>query len=61
MAEAAEELTGPTDVRVGVIGVGQMGADHVERITRRIKGARVTVVNDYVPVAAGAALSLIHI
>lgn len=59
MAEAAEELTGPTDVRVGVIGVGQMGADHVERITRRIKGARVTVVNDYSAetaqkVAAGA-------
>ncbi|MFC0672528.1 Gfo/Idh/MocA family protein [Brachybacterium hainanense] len=37
----------PADVRVGVIGVGQMGADHVERIARRIKGARVSVVTDY--------------
>ena len=37
----------PQDVRVGVIGVGRMGADHVERISRRIKGARVSVVSDY--------------
>ena len=49
----------PPDVRVGVIGVGQMGADHVARITERIKGARVSVVDDYVretaeKVAAGA-------
>ncbi len=38
----------PADVRVGVIGVGKMGADHVERLTRRIKGARVSVITDYV-------------
>ena len=37
----------PQDVRIGVIGVGRMGADHVERISRRIKGARVAVVSDY--------------
>ena len=37
----------PQDIRVGVIGVGRMGADHVERISRRIKGARVSVVSDY--------------
>ncbi|PWH06585.1 inositol 2-dehydrogenase [Brachybacterium endophyticum] len=37
----------PADVRVGVIGVGQMGADHVVRIRDRIKGARVSVVTDY--------------
>ena len=37
----------PQDVRIGVIGVGRMGADHVERISRRIKGARVSVVSDY--------------
>ena len=37
----------PQDIRVGVIGVGRMGADHVERITRRIKGARVSVLSDY--------------
>ena len=36
-----------SDIRVGVIGVGQMGADHVARIARRIKGARVAVVTDY--------------
>ena len=37
----------PQDVRVGVIGVGQMGADHVARITERIKSARVSVLTDY--------------
>lgn len=36
------------ELRVAVLGVGVMGADHVERITRRISGARVAVVNDYV-------------
>lgn len=36
-----------TDVRVGVIGVGVMGHDHVTRITERIKGARVTAVYDF--------------
>lgn len=37
----------PQDIRVGVIGVGKMGADHVERISRRTKGARVSVISDY--------------
>jgi len=32
-----------------VLGVGMMGADHVARITSRISGAQVTVVNDYLP------------
>src|SRR6185437_1948180 len=32
-----------------VLGVGMMGADHVARITSRISGARVVVVNDYLP------------
>ncbi|MDY6995497.1 MAG: Gfo/Idh/MocA family oxidoreductase [Actinomycetota bacterium] len=36
------------DLRVAVLGVGVMGADHVARITSRISGARVAVVNDYV-------------
>ena len=44
---AAPQSAPPQDVRVGVIGVGRMGADHVERITRRIKGARVSVLSDY--------------
>lgn len=36
-----------SDVRIAVLGVGMMGADHVARITNTIAGARVTVVNDY--------------
>src|SRR6478752_909223 len=35
------------DLRIAVLGVGMMGADHVARITDRIKGATVAVVNDY--------------
>ncbi len=37
-----------SDLRIAVLGVGVMGADHVARITSRISGARVSVVNDYV-------------
>ncbi|WNG85889.1 Gfo/Idh/MocA family oxidoreductase [Mycobacterium sp. ITM-2016-00317] len=37
-----------SELRVAVLGVGVMGADHVARITSRIAGARVSVVNDYV-------------
>ena len=37
-----------SDLRIAVLGVGMMGADHVARIGSRIAGARVTVVNDYV-------------
>ena len=36
-----------SDFRIAVLGVGVMGADHVARITTRISGAGVTVVNDY--------------
>lgn len=38
-----------SDLRIAVLGVGVMGADHVARITSRISGARVAVVNDYLP------------
>jgi len=38
-----------SDLRIAVLGVGMMGADHVARITSRISGAAVTVVNDYLP------------
>lgn len=38
-----------TDLRIAVLGVGIMGADHVARITNRISNARVVVVNDYLP------------
>ncbi|MFB1296921.1 Gfo/Idh/MocA family protein [Mycobacterium sp. pW049] len=37
-----------SDLRIAVLGVGVMGADHVARIASRISGARVAVVNDYV-------------
>ncbi|MFC7447645.1 Gfo/Idh/MocA family protein [Rhodococcus daqingensis] len=37
------------DLRVAVLGVGVMGADHVDRINRRISGARVTVISDASP------------
>jgi myo-inositol 2-dehydrogenase / D-chiro-inositol 1-dehydrogenase len=36
-----------SDLRVAVLGVGIMGADHVARLSTRISGAKVTVVNDY--------------
>jgi myo-inositol 2-dehydrogenase/D-chiro-inositol 1-dehydrogenase len=36
-------------LRIAVLGVGVMGADHVARIASRISGAAVTVVNDYLP------------
>jgi myo-inositol 2-dehydrogenase / D-chiro-inositol 1-dehydrogenase len=38
-----------SELRIAVLGVGVMGADHVARITGRISGARVSVVNDYLP------------
>jgi myo-inositol 2-dehydrogenase/D-chiro-inositol 1-dehydrogenase len=38
-----------SDLRIAVLGVGVMGADHVARIASRISGAAVTVVNDYLP------------
>jgi myo-inositol 2-dehydrogenase / D-chiro-inositol 1-dehydrogenase len=38
-----------SDLRIAVLGVGMMGADHVARITSRIGGAQVVVVNDYLP------------
>jgi myo-inositol 2-dehydrogenase/D-chiro-inositol 1-dehydrogenase len=44
----------PQDVRVGIIGVGRMGADHVARITGRIKGARVAALTDFSPQTARA-------
>ncbi|WP_299036394.1 Gfo/Idh/MocA family protein [uncultured Pseudokineococcus sp.] len=40
------------DLRVAVIGVGLMGADHVARLHQRTSGARVVVVNDFVAAKA---------
>ena len=43
-----------SDLRVAVLGVGVMGADHVARLSTTISGARVSVVNDYVSEKADA-------
>ena len=40
------------DLRVAVLGVGMMGADHVSRIYSRISGARVVAVSDAFAVKA---------
>ena len=46
----------PGDLRVAVLGVGMMGADHVARLHYRISGARVVAVSDpNVPKAAQVA------
>ena len=36
----------PQDFRIGVVGAGMMGADHVRRITSTISGARVSAIVD---------------
>src|SRR4029450_11385951 len=35
------------DLRIAVLGVGMMGGFHVDALSRRVRGARVTVVNDF--------------
>ena len=35
------------ELRIAVLGVGMMGAFHVDALSKRIRGARVTVVNDF--------------
>lgn len=37
-----------SDLRIAVLGLGMMGAFHVDLLTSAIKGATVTVVNDFV-------------
>lgn len=34
-------------IRIGVIGTGNMGADHIRNLQRFVAGAAVTVVADY--------------
>lgn len=47
-----------TDLRVAVVGAGQMGADHVTRITQRISGAVVSAIVE--PDAGRAASATEH-
>lgn len=47
-----------TDLRVGVVGTGLMGADHILRIKERIAGAQVTAVID--PDIAKAEAAAVH-
>ncbi|HEY9469287.1 MAG TPA: Gfo/Idh/MocA family oxidoreductase [Propionibacteriaceae bacterium] len=35
------------ELRIAVLGVGMMGAFHVDALSKRVRGARVTVVNDF--------------
>jgi myo-inositol 2-dehydrogenase/D-chiro-inositol 1-dehydrogenase len=35
------------DLRIAVLGVGMMGAFHVDALSKRVRGARVTIVNDF--------------
>ena len=42
------------DLRVGIIGVGMMGADHAERVAHRTSGARLVAVSDPDTARAGA-------
>jgi myo-inositol 2-dehydrogenase/D-chiro-inositol 1-dehydrogenase len=37
------------DLQIAVLGVGMMGAFHADALSRRIRGAQVTVVNDFFP------------
>jgi myo-inositol 2-dehydrogenase/D-chiro-inositol 1-dehydrogenase len=48
-----------SDLRVAVLGVGLMGADHVDRLSTRISGARVAVVNDFLTEKAEAVAAAI--
>jgi myo-inositol 2-dehydrogenase / D-chiro-inositol 1-dehydrogenase len=35
------------DLKIAVLGVGMMGAFHVDALSTRVRGAKVTVVNDF--------------
>jgi myo-inositol 2-dehydrogenase/D-chiro-inositol 1-dehydrogenase len=37
------------DLQIAILGVGMMGAFHADALSRRIRGAQVTVVNDFFP------------
>lgn len=45
-------------LRVGVIGCGGMGKDHIKRLTNKIQGAEVTAVSDVFEESAKAAAAI---
>ena len=47
MTSASATTSSPAPLRVGVIGVGMMGADHVDRLATRVSGATVTAISDF--------------
>jgi myo-inositol 2-dehydrogenase/D-chiro-inositol 1-dehydrogenase len=47
------------DLRIAVLGVGMMGAFHVDALSKRVRGAQVTVVNDFFPDKAAEVASKI--
>ena len=46
-----------SELRVGVVGVGVMGADHAERVVRKTSGARLVAGR---PVRCGAGAAYHH-
>ena len=40
----AGDVFGDADLRVGIVGAGAMGSDHISRLTHTISGARVSAV-----------------
>lgn len=45
--EKSKETAESIDIRIGVIGTGMIGSDHIRRIMEVIQGATVTAVADY--------------
>jgi myo-inositol 2-dehydrogenase/D-chiro-inositol 1-dehydrogenase len=50
--------TTTSELRVGVVGAGHMGSDHIARITTRINGAAVSAVIEPDPARAQAGVAL---
>jgi myo-inositol 2-dehydrogenase/D-chiro-inositol 1-dehydrogenase len=45
------------DLKIGVIGTGLIGAEHINRISRKLSGGRITAVTDVDAARARAAIS----
>ncbi|MFC6354518.1 Gfo/Idh/MocA family protein [Luethyella okanaganae] len=50
-------MTETTELRIGVVGAGLMGADHVTRINHRVSGATVTAIVEPDEARASAAVA----